>query len=332
MKSSVLKYEISFVVIAKNEGPVITRCIKSIIECCESLLDYEIIFIDSCSKDGTLDQVRKIQNEKMKIYQITKNPNAARARNIGAKNAQFEHIFFVDGDVEICYEFLKVALCKIGNSNEIGCVYGQLEHIQHDIDYRKIIRIVKVKEDIKKQEIQKKLGGGIFLTKKAIFIKLQGFDERFDINEDWDFMLRLKDKYRIVSLQKKMGLHNTISYRNFKRIRNAMLNCNYKCVGFLIRKHIFSFKDLVFIFREEYGNIMGGFILLLIGLSILIQSSILAFICLFLFLLDIILGLKKEPNNLIGRLISHYIYPWIILFGLFFWFPKEEKCEWVRLE
>lgn len=324
MQSSFSTHKVSFIVIAKNEGPVITRCMNSIIKVSELCLDYEIIFIDSSSNDGTLEKALQIANNKTKIYQVTKNPNAAKARNIGAENAQFEYVFFVDGDVEICYDFAKVALDKMKDSVEIGCVYGQLEHVYYDTDYKNIIKI--------KRNIKKKLSGGIFITKKTIFQKLQGFDGRFDINEDRDLMLRLKNKYKIVYLQKKMGIHNTIPHRNFRRVRNALLNCSYKSVGLLFKKHLLSFNDLICIIREEYGSIMGGFIWILIGLSFLIHCSILGFISILAILLDIIIGLWKDPNNIVGRLISHYIYPWIILFALFFWFPKEKRSEWVRLK
>lgn len=329
---SVLPFKISFVVIAKDEIATIEKCISSIMNIGSLLNNYEIIFVDSSSSDGTLEKVLAIKNDKIQIFQITKNPNAARARNIGAKYTKFEYIFFVDGDVELCLEFVEAALDEMRNSNEIGCVHGQLEEVQYDIDYKKIIRVIKDRKNIKKNCVKKKLGGGIFLTKKTIFQNLQGFDERFDVNEDWDFMIRLSNKYKIVSLPKKMGVHHTIPYRNIKKIRNTMLNCDSKFTGFLIRKRLFSFNDVVCIIKADYGNIMGGLIWFIVGLSFLIHCSILGIICLLLFLVDIFLGLMKEPNNLIGRLISHYVFPWIILFGLFFWFPREKRSEWIKLK
>lgn len=82
--------KVSFVVIAKNESFTITRCINSIVKCGELLSDYEIILVDSLSTDGTLEKVLSDKNDKMQIFQITRNPNAARARNIGGF---FKHKF-----------------------------------------------------------------------------------------------------------------------------------------------------------------------------------------------------------------------------------------------
>ena len=78
---------ISFIVIGKNEAKYLARCIQSIRKTIEynKLKKYEIIYVDSNSTDDSIKRVLKFKY--VKIFKITSKPNAAIARNIGARES-----------------------------------------------------------------------------------------------------------------------------------------------------------------------------------------------------------------------------------------------------
>ena len=79
---------ISFIVIGKNEGWKISKCLDSIFQCIEanSIVNYEVLFIDSNSTDDS--QERALKFDKVKVYNLTADCNAAIDRNVGYTNSK----------------------------------------------------------------------------------------------------------------------------------------------------------------------------------------------------------------------------------------------------
>jgi len=330
MNESILPYRISFIVIAKNESFTISRCIYSIISCGETLLNYEIIFIDSLSSDGTLEKVKKVNNKKIRIFQITKNANAAVARNVGIRYLKYEYIFFVDGDVEIHIDFIKSAIKEMKNSHQIGAIYGQIKEFQYISNYKKVIRIVKDRMGIKKR-ISQIVRGGIFFTKNSVVKDIGNFDERLKQGEDRDYIMRVISKYKVLGLPIQMGVHHTIAYRDTKRIIKCLFDFSCMYHGVLLRKHIFYMNRMLIVIRRDYGIILGGLFLPLLFLTIFTPYIFIKIIFGLFLVVDLFLGLKKEPENLLGRFISHYIFSFYFLLGFLFYFPKHKKVEWKEI-
>ncbi|PIZ58536.1 hypothetical protein COY23_00375 [bacterium (Candidatus Torokbacteria) CG_4_10_14_0_2_um_filter_35_8] len=322
---------ISFVVIAKNEIFTIHKCISSIIKAGNRANDYEIIYVDSASTDGTLEVVSDINSVKIRVFRITKNPNSAVARNIGIKHTKYDYIFFIDGDVVIKPNFAKSAISEALESDETGIVFGKLKEIQYNDEHKKIIKIVQDREKISKRSYRKS-AGGIFLTKKSIIDKVGNFDERLRVNQDWDFAFRVGKKYKILALPEKMGTHHTVTYRDIKRIKNIILSGQRLYLGFLIRKYLLQPGIVFFIIKLVYGVILGGIFWILLIFSFLTSSLLLKLVCVLFIIIDILLGVRKERGNLVGRMVDHYIVPFFILAGFLFYFPKKKEVEWEEVK
>jgi glycosyltransferase involved in cell wall biosynthesis len=123
---------VSFIVIGKNEGWKLTKCLNSIYETIEynNLQEAEIFYIDSKSTDDSIRRVKKFDS--IRIFEITGECNAAIARNIGAKEANGDILFFIDGDMEINKEFLD---CALSNGDlKYDYVTGHLYDYLYDYD------------------------------------------------------------------------------------------------------------------------------------------------------------------------------------------------------
>lgn len=102
----------SVIIPTYNTENFIEQCIKSIAN--QNIdLPYEIICIDDCSTDHTVEQIGNLQKKYKNITLIQKKENSgvSESRNIGIEQAKGKYILFVDGDdfimpntFSVCYK------------------------------------------------------------------------------------------------------------------------------------------------------------------------------------------------------------------------------------
>jgi glycosyltransferase involved in cell wall biosynthesis len=89
---------ISVIVPVYNSRPFLDRCIVSILQ--QSFSDFEAIFIDDCSSDGSASLVRQFARNDSRIVLSVhpKNKGPGAARNTGVAMARADYVTFVDSD------------------------------------------------------------------------------------------------------------------------------------------------------------------------------------------------------------------------------------------
>lgn len=95
--------KISFILPCFNVAPYIGRCFESISKQDLPQEEVEIICVDDCSTDNTVDVVLDFQKRMPNIllYQHNVNKTSGGARNTGIDKARGEYIWFVDPDDSI---------------------------------------------------------------------------------------------------------------------------------------------------------------------------------------------------------------------------------------
>lgn len=144
---------ISFIIPCYNVSKCIERCLDSIIVYPEA----EIILVDDCSQDDTIDVIKKYKerhiNRQIKLILNETNQGAGQSRNIGIRQASKEYITFVDADDCIIKEYFEI-INKIVKDKDIECIVNDAQFIQE----KKIREISmffsgKVKEGIIDQDV-----------------------------------------------------------------------------------------------------------------------------------------------------------------------------------
>ena len=93
--NSTLKFTVA--ICSYNIEKYIERAIKSALN--QEYENYEIIVVDDCSQDNTVEIIKKYKSDKLKFFSTEKNSGtAAASRNIAIENASGEYIIFLDGD------------------------------------------------------------------------------------------------------------------------------------------------------------------------------------------------------------------------------------------
>ena len=91
------KLRFTVAISAYNIQNYIGRAIKSVLN--QKFDNYEIIIVDDCSTDNTVQEIEKYKNNKISLHHTKCNTGTAGGtRNVAIDNAKGEYIIFLDGD------------------------------------------------------------------------------------------------------------------------------------------------------------------------------------------------------------------------------------------
>ena len=315
--------DVSFIVIARNESFAIDKCLESIASM--PLKECEVICVDSDSTDNTIEVMKgyngKIQN--FRIIQCSGYVNAAIARNAGIKYSTKKYVFFVD--VEIYADFISEALYRM-ELGKVDAVTGGLDEIVYSYGYKQIIK-PRSHRIYYTREMEINFCGGTFLVRRQIMKEIGPFDERMDVNEDFDYSLRINRHGRFLAHTATMCTHHTLTYNkkpwlHFKK-RYPM------CFGRLIRKNIDCPKLLISVVLREncVGLTWWSTLFIITPLFLVLSVPLLPVFAAFgLFaLLDIFWGMVRK-KDIITRLVAHYLHPLLIIPGIFLEFNQNRPA------
>ena len=223
---------ISFIVIGKNEGWKLKLCFDSILNVVrqDEINNYEVIYVDSRSSDNSIELAKTYPNTR--VFLITGECNAGVGRNIGAREAFGDILFFIDGDMELQPNFLKNVLCD----NEKKLVYPFISGLHLDVVYDLNWRLQSTHLQNHPQNVKEyfqPITGGLFMIERQYWEELGGIDTRLRANEDYDFGLRMSE--RGIKMCRKCQIlvkHHTTPYN----LRSTFVTwAKYSAV--VLRKH-----------------------------------------------------------------------------------------------
>lgn len=146
--------KISIIVPIYNAAKDIEQCLKSILSQSIPENEYEIILIDDCSTDQSLEIIKKYQkeNKQIKVIEKENNSGVSNSRNLGISKAIGEYITFVDADDYLEPMFLKNMLL-IAEQGDYDIVYSGVNLVYEDS--KKSLSKLELKEEIEfdKEEI-----------------------------------------------------------------------------------------------------------------------------------------------------------------------------------
>ena len=90
--------DISVIITIYNQAHIIYKCLRSVQN--QSLKNIEIIMIDDCSLDNSVDVIKNFQKEDKRIILISHNLNEGtiKSRTDGVRKTKGKYITIIDGD------------------------------------------------------------------------------------------------------------------------------------------------------------------------------------------------------------------------------------------
>jgi glycosyltransferase involved in cell wall biosynthesis len=109
--------KVSVIVPIYNAGLYLSRCLDSIIN--QTLEEIEIICINDCSTDNSLEILKKYESKdrRIKLIDFGENKGVSVARNVGIDTASGEYIGFIDSDDTVDTNFYEKLYIKAITTN-----------------------------------------------------------------------------------------------------------------------------------------------------------------------------------------------------------------------
>lgn len=180
--------KVSIIIPILNEKHNIKKLSKLILRSLKGL-NYEIIFVDDNSLDGTFDLIKKIKNKKITFYIRKKKPDLTQACLLGIRKAKYNYIVIMDGDLQHHPKYISKFIDEIKNK-KIDVIVGvrdfakrnQLSSVRY-FGSKILIFIINIFLGYKTSDPM----SGYFLIKKKIFEEYEskmygkGYKILFDI-------------------------------------------------------------------------------------------------------------------------------------------------------
>lgn len=191
------------VVIGRNEGARLVRCLASLNGCAE-----RVIYVDSGSTDGSVRAAKTAGAEVVEL-DMSVPFTAARARNAGLEHlktvSDVEFVQVIDGDCEVQDGWHKIALSFLKSHPKVAMVAGRLRERFPEATVWN--RLADAEWDTPVGETD--AVGGIAVLRRAAIEDVGGYRDSLIAGEEPELCLRLRRAgWQIWRLDAEMALHD----------------------------------------------------------------------------------------------------------------------------
>jgi glycosyltransferase involved in cell wall biosynthesis len=213
--SSVLPV-LSVVVIGRNEGQRLARCLDSIAQI-TAVHVREVIYVDSASTDGSAELAPRHGAIAIPIH--LKRPTAAVARNTGWRHAASDVILFLDGDTVLNPAFPRLAFEALSSDPSVAAVWG---HRREIYPKRSIFNRVLDLDWIYPPGLTDFCGGDV-LMRRAALAETGGFDDGLIAGEEPELCRRVRALgFKILHIDELMTGHDLNITKWSQYLKRAM--------------------------------------------------------------------------------------------------------------
>jgi glycosyltransferase involved in cell wall biosynthesis len=186
---------VSIVIPTYNRGPVLGRAIDSALA--QTVDDVEVIVVDDGSTDETAAVIDARDDERLVFVVSEGNRGANAARNLGIDRATGEYVSFLDSDDELAPTHVERVLETFASSpDQVGGVYTSYRKLEGGDVYDTI----RAQERVTLGDLARANPVGSFSAitfRAAVFEEVGPLDEELPAVQDYEFCLRVLERYEI---------------------------------------------------------------------------------------------------------------------------------------
>jgi glycosyltransferase involved in cell wall biosynthesis len=193
----------SIIVPSYNRSRELEKCLASLAACDQTAA--EIIVVDDCSTDDVTGIAQRFGASQFSCVQ---RGGPAAARNLGAKHAKGEFLIFVDADVVVRPDLLKIVDAEFKNDSALSALFGSYDDAPAEDDfYSSYKNLLHHHVHQNSSEQASTFWTGCGAIRKEVFDALGGFNtslySRASI-EDIEFGSRLRREGHKIRLVKSL--------------------------------------------------------------------------------------------------------------------------------
>ncbi|MFD0794952.1 glycosyltransferase family 2 protein [Mucilaginibacter litoreus] len=199
----------SIIIPLYNKGSYIQTTIESVLK--QTLSDFEIIVVNDGSTDDSLERVKFVHDERVKVFS-KENGGVSSARNYGIDKAKYDLIAFLDADDVWEPDYLMEMSLLINKYPQCGMYSANYEVIYKNKSEIEIDDIGEgVVEDYFKVCLNKIISWtSATIVRKEVFQNVGGFPVGMVAGQDTFMWAKIADKYRLAFTPKVLAKYNYI--------------------------------------------------------------------------------------------------------------------------
>ena len=193
---------LSVVIIGRNEGERLVRCLDSVRAMHVPEGEVEILYVDSASTDGSPQRAESLGATVITVH--PQRPTAALGRNAGWRAASAPCVLFLDGDTILQPDFVLTALHAFSDP-QIGVVWGHRREIHPEASvYNRVLDL-----DWVYPPGPSAFCGGDALMRRSVLEEVGGYDETLIAGEEPEMCQRLRSRgHEILHIDQPMTGHD----------------------------------------------------------------------------------------------------------------------------
>lgn len=207
--------KISVIMSVFNGMPYLKESVNSILN--QTYTNYEFIIVNDASKDDSLRFLKSLKDKRVRIINNPKNIGLAESLNKALKAANGHYIARMDADDISLTNRFKIQMEFLVTNPKIDICGTWAKLI--DENSKLIGEIRKPTNDKEIKKMNKWITGLIhpsWLGKKSVFEELNGYNSKYDMVEDYEFLIRAK-KFKMANLKEELLLWRTIRNRRSQK-------------------------------------------------------------------------------------------------------------------
>lgn len=247
---------VSLVIPVHNGGADLRKCLEGIAASNYPL--HEWILVDDASTDGVAGRLAEIHGAR--VIRLAEQSGPARARNIGAEAATGDLLFFVDADVVVQADTLKVGVTALESRPETAAVFGSYDDQPGDAaflsQYRNLFHHW-VHQTSSEQACTFWTGCG--LIRREIFLAAGGFKTSYGKPsiEDIELGSRLFKAGHGIRLEKKMLCKHLKKWRFWNMVRTDIFQRGVPWMVLSLQQGVAP-NDLNLSFKSRLATVLAG--------------------------------------------------------------------------
>ncbi len=221
---------VSIITPVYNSSRFLSRMIESVIN--QTYKNWELIFVDDCSTDNSLEIIKKYQKDDLRInfFTLKNNSGSGIARNLAIEKANGRFIAFLDSDDVWVNNKLDIQINFMLNNKVNFChtSYGYIDELDN-----------KIKSTF---HVSKNPISYLDLLKKTEISCLTAVYDSFEIGKFYMSLHNRKQDYALWLSILKSGVKShgiDMELAHYRQVKNSATSKKYK----LILKHISFLKE-----------------------------------------------------------------------------------------
>lgn len=182
---------VSVVIPAYNREHFIVPAVQSVQN--QGIEDIEIVIIDDCSKDNTVEKISTINDPRIRLIRHEKNKGEAGARNTGVSEARGKYVAYLDSDDQWLPGKLKAQLDHMEAAPHLGGVYT-LHYRLYQNGKRSVAGYAPKDGGLTFENLLVKgasiSAGSTLMFRRDLYDQVGPYDETAPLYVDWDWLLR----------------------------------------------------------------------------------------------------------------------------------------------